>query len=105
MGDLITLRAIPDSRSVSNIELIVTGNVSHGGTLDEAGFRSILQSASPASPDVAAGWAFAPWYAGSFVHDGRKYKFGLYLGGLGTLTQPDAKAGLFRFKHPAKKTP
>jgi hypothetical protein len=105
LGDVVTLRRIPDAQSVSNITLLAGLNVKHGGTLDSAGFRKILRSASPASPDLAKSWQFADWYRGTFVLDGRTNSFTLYLGGLGLLSQSDGTRGLFRFKQPEKPKP
>jgi hypothetical protein len=71
LGDLVTRRGIPDAQSVSNITLVAGLNIKHGGTLDAAGFRKILESASFASPDLAKSWHFADWYCSTFVLDGR----------------------------------
>ena len=105
LGDLVVLRQLPSAHSVSNIMLTAGLNAKHGGTLDAAGFRKILKSASPASPDLAKSWHFADWFRGSFVLDGRTNSFTLYLGGLGLLSQPDGTRGLFRFMQPEKPKP
>lgn len=105
LGDLVALRQLPTAQSVTNITLTAGPNAKHGGALDATGFRKLLESASPASPDLAKSWHFAEWYRGTFVLDGRTNSFTLYLGGLGLLSQPDSKRGLFRFKQPEKPKP
>ncbi|MBI5773099.1 MAG: hypothetical protein HZA89_05060 [Verrucomicrobia bacterium] len=102
LGDLTMLRQLPNAQSVSNITLTAGLNAKQARALDATGFRKILESASPASPDVAKSWHFADWYRGTFVLDGRTNSFTLYLGGLGLLSQPDGTRGLFRFKQSKK---
>ena len=105
LGDLVALHRIPDARSVSNLTLVASVNAKQGRALDAAGFRQILERASPASPDLAKSWHFADWYRGTFVLDGKTNSFSLYLGGFGLLSQPDGTRGLFRFKQPQKGKP
>lgn len=105
LGDLVVLRQLPSAQSVSNITLTARLNAKRGGTLDATGFRKLLESASPASPDLAKSWHFADWYQGTFVLDGRTNSFALYLGSLGLLSQPDGTRGLFRFKQLEKPKP
>ena len=105
LGDLVALSQIPDAQLVSNITLVASINANQAGTLDIAGFRYILERATPASPDIAKSWQFADWYHGSFVQSGKTNFFTLYLGGLGLLSQPDGTRGLFSFKQPTKEKP
>jgi hypothetical protein len=103
LGDLDVLSRIPDAPSVSNITLVPGVNASPSRKLDIVAFREILDHSSPAPPEVAESWQFAPWYPGTFVRAGKTNSFSLYLGGLGFLRQPDVAVGLFRFKQPQKR--
>ena len=97
---LITLRRIPNGQSVSNITLdaLYFGHdEDRRYRIDDAHFRQILSQASPASPVLAKGWQFSPWYQGSFIEDARTNYFLLFFGGLGVLKQSDGTKGLFLF--------
>ncbi len=90
---------LPKSEEIINIEL--NDWPYKGATkLSKEDFRNLFNSATIISPDdeILKKWHYALWYNGSFKTKDGTYKFELFLGGLGFLTNPENEVGAFKLK-------
>lgn len=90
---------LPKSEEIINVELNEPLNKSDT-KLSEEDIKDLFNNANIISPDdqILKEWHYAPWYSGSFKTKDGTYKFQLYLGDLGFLTNPKNDVGAFKFK-------
>lgn len=95
----VFLPELPTSDDIQEVSLQPVLNLEQGGQLTAESFKRLMSTArplDPADPSVA-GWAYAPWYAGTFQTSDGSHRFELYLGNRGRLMLPDGRVGLFDF--------
>ncbi len=103
---LSTLSELPAADELSQVKLQPFPSDKSYNLLDAKQFVALWRTAKPIAADdkMLRDWQYAPWYNGSFQTPKGRYSFGLYLGGLGSLSTPDGKRGMFQMKtyQPAK---
>jgi len=97
---LSTLSELPAADELSQVKLQPFPSDKSYNMLDEKQFVALWRTAKPVAADdkLLHDWQYAPWYSGSFQTPKGRYSFGLYLGGLGSLSTPDGKRGMFQMK-------
>jgi hypothetical protein len=92
---------MPDPAEITDVRIERGLNATE--ELTEAELREILRSALPidsTDPSLHQ-WSYAPWHHGTFVTTRGMYRFDLYLGGRGRLTDDTGSQRFFSFE--AKK--
>lgn len=103
---LSTLSELPAADELSQVKLQPFSSHKSYNMLDEKEFVALWHTAKPvaANDKLLREWHYAPWYDGSFQTPQGRYSVALYLGGLGSLSTPDGKRGMFLMKtYPSAK--
>ena len=97
---LSTLSELPAADELTQVKLQPFHSDKSYNILDAKQFVALWRTAKPVAADdkLLRDWQYAPWYSGSFQTPKGRYSFGLYLGGLGSLSTPDGKRGMFQMK-------
>lgn len=97
---LSTLTELPAADELSQVKLQPFPSDKSYNILDEKQFVALWRTAKSVAADdkMLRDWQYAPWYNGSFQTSKGRYSFALFLGGLGSLSTPDGKRGMFQMK-------